>query len=209
MPEYDDITLPTDERSLADEAPLAETQDETPEVTPESVDLGELAAGWRPTRRSVRIYPQGHLIAQMDDLIDRIESAPAEADVDDLIDEYEAVKAKYHQGVKFVFEQRSDEWVDDLRKKAHKRHKVKDDSPTQAQSRKIAADMIAGQCVEPQGVTPQMVMAIWDQNETDVDILAFTMKQANQGSLEASKVASRDFSLRRSTRDGTRRSSKR
>lgn len=189
----------TEERSLAD---VDVSVDVSPKVTPENFDLAEWAAGVRPTQRSVKLYPNAHLIGRMDELADKIDNAPEGADVDALIDEFESVREQFRDGVWFTVEKRSSEWIENQRKATAKRLGMKLDDDADADN---AADNItlmlhqlAEQIVRPRGVTADMLRHMYDANEGELVKLTNAMQTANRQLAESSGVLDRDFSGRRS-----------
>jgi hypothetical protein len=188
-----------DERSLAD---VDVSVDTSPKVTPENFDLAEWAAGVRPTQRSVKLYPNAHLIGRMDELADKIDSAPEGADVDALIDEFERVREQFRDGVWFTVEKRSSEWIENNRKQTAKQYGIKLDDDGDAENTAdnivLMLHQLADQIVRPRGMTYDMLRSMYDANEGELVKLTNAMQTANRALAEASGVLSRDFSGRRS-----------
>jgi hypothetical protein len=187
------------ERSLAD---VDTSVDVSPVVTPENFDLAEWAAGVRPTQRSVKLYPNAHLIARMDELADKIDNAPEGADVDALIDEFETVREQFREGVWFTVEKRSSEWIQHQRSTTAKRLGIKLDEDFDAENSAdnitLMLHQLAEQVVRPRGVTPDMLRSMYDANEGELVKLSNAMQTANRQLAESSGVLDRDFSGRRS-----------
>lgn len=192
-----------EERSLGD---LAEDEvrlvDTSVTPTPEGFDLDEWVAGIRPTRRSVRLYPQAHLIARMEELAGRIDRLPDGPEVNRLVDEFEATKVQFKDGVWFTVEKRSSEWVNDFREK-----KVAELSfPEELDSTQVltlALHQVAAQTIAPPGVTYRHMRAIWEANEGEVNKLIVALTAANTVLAEKAGVFDLDFSQRRSGKTRT------
>lgn len=191
------------ERSIADPSP-----DDAP--TPQTFDVAAFAAGHRPGRRSVNVRTRLDLYPALEAVVERIEAADPGADVDDLIDEFDAIKAQML--VRFVFEQRSPEWVrefyrrtaDELGVKSKKGTKdALTGAFTEAQAVEVACRLIAAQCVEPEGVTVDTIRDLHQADPSEVDRLAQAVADVNA---QRSEALGLDFSRRRSTSRGTRRS---
>jgi hypothetical protein len=68
--------------------------------------------GFRPTRRTVKLHERADLIGDLDEIANRIDSLPEDADVDDLIAEFHRVRDVFQASVCFwTVERRSSEWV--------------------------------------------------------------------------------------------------
>jgi hypothetical protein len=182
------------ERSLGDPADT--------EPTPETFDVAAYAAGHRPGRHSVQVRQRLDLLPDLEALTDRIMAAPADANVDDLIDEFDALKAKML--VRYVFEQRSPEWVREFYKQTALGMgvKVKNGTKdalrgtfTEDQAVEVALRLIAAQCIEPEGVTVESLREFYTADPAAADVNA-----------QRSEALGLDFSQRRSTSRGTRRS---
>lgn len=187
------FTATPDERSLADVPDV----DSSPEVTPENFDLDGWLAGIRPTRRSVKLHAEGHLIARLEELAERIDAAPEGVDVDELIAEFERVRDQFNTGVWFTVEKRSSEWSKRFRKDLSKRHNLK---PDDNEGDNIIATLhqLAEQIVTPTGITYQHLRDMLDANEGELNKLILTMTNANTQLAESAGVLTRDFSERRS-----------
>ena len=198
----------TEERSLGDGPASAVVADVTPEQTPEGFDFGAFLDGVRPTRRSVKVFPKGHLIGRMEEIAYEIDQAPDDADVDGLIDEYEALKADFNEGIWFTFEQRSKEWETKFRADTAKSLKVALDDEGNPVDEDDLLEVIhrqlAAQIVAPEGVTVDGLRRIAEASPNEYGKLCVAMRFANDSLAEKSQVLTRDFSRRRSTSRTTR-----
>lgn len=187
------------ERSLAD---VDTSVDVSPAVTPQNFDLEQWVAGVRPTRRSVKLYPNAHLVARMDELADRIDNTPDGAEVDALIDEFDQLRKQFRDGVWFTVEKRSTEWVAALRKRVAKANGIKldDDGDAEGTDANITLSLhqLAEQIVSPAGVTYEQLRAMLDANEGELNKLALTMQTVQSQLAQSAGVLDRDFSARRS-----------
>jgi hypothetical protein len=190
------------ERSLGDPADT--------EPTPETFDVAAYAAGHRPGRHSVQVRQRLDLLPELEALTDRIMAAPVDANVDALIDEFDALKAKML--VRYVFEQRSPEWVREFYKQTATDMgvKVKNGAKdalrgtfTEDQAVEVALRLIAAQCIEPAGVTVESLQEFYTADPAAVDVLSQAVADVNA---QRSEALGLDFSQRRSTSRGTRRS---
>lgn len=196
-----------DERSLGDvraydpdEVSMAEVSDET--NLPEGFDVDDWIKGVRPTQRAVKLHASGHLIARMEQVVATIEALPADADADDLIDEYETLKTEFNDGVWFVVEKRSKDWIDHFRRETGKRLGIKNaDKDLERWSKddqtKVLMHQVAEQTVSPQ-VTARDLWALLAANEGELSKLIGTVRQVNEFVAESALVLNRDFSQRRS-----------
>lgn len=192
-----------DERTLG-EASLADAVtgvDVSVPPTPENFDLADWVAGIRPTRRAVKLYPYRHLVSDLEQLADRIESTPDGPEVDAMIDRFDALRAKAEQSVWFVIEKRSRDWIERFRRDVAKRHGLnpktsEDDALT------VHLHQMAEQIIQPAGVTAEMLQAMVEANEGEVFKLQQTLQAVNDQLAESAEVLTRDFSDRRSA--GTR-----
>lgn len=180
------------------------------EPTPADFNVAAYAAGQRPGRHSVQVRQRLDLLPDLEALTDRIMAAPANANVDDLIDEFDALKAKML--VRYVFEQRSPEWVREFYKQAAQDMgvKVKNGAKdalrgtfTEEQSVEVALRLIAAQCIEPTGVTLDSLRELYKADPAAVDVLSQAVADVNA---QRSEALGLDFSQRRFTSRGTRRS---
>jgi hypothetical protein len=199
------------ERTLAD-APDEPQQpiyyvDSSVTPTPENFDIDEWIAGVRPTRRSVRLVANGHLVARLEEIADQIERAPEDADVDDLIDQYDAIKAQVREGVWFTLEKRSSEWVYEFLRStcaslgypAPERGDQPLGKLTTEQRIEVVLRQVAAQTVVPQGLTAGHLQRMLDANEGELNKLVLTMDAVNSTLAESAGVMDRDFSGRRSS----------
>lgn len=187
-----------DERSLAD---VDTSVDVSPTVTPANFDIDAWAAGVHPTRRSVKLYPNAHLVARLDELSDRIDSTPEGENVDDLIDEFDALRTQFRDGIWFTVEKRSSEWVEAHRKAATKRLGIKldnDGDPTEADNITLVLHQIVDQLVAPAGVTYDHLRTMLSANEGELNKLVVTLNAVQRQLAENAGVLDRDFSARRS-----------
>lgn len=190
------------ERSLGD---VVETVDTTPTITPKDFSFDDFLNGVRPTRRSVKLYARGDLIARMDEIVFAIESAPEDENVDGLIDEFEQAKADFQNGQWFTVEKRSSEWAEQFRLDTEKRlglKRVKDGDDEPALSDRDAATVtlhqLAQQIVTPTGVTYEQLRSLGDTNEGELSKLIYTMISVNRDLAQSAAVLTKDFSQRRS-----------
>ena len=95
-------------------------EDASLDLDEEDFDFGALVEGILPSRRRVRIYPNGHLYTQVEELIDRIEAAEDDDEADRLLAQYEALNAKMRKAVTIVVEGRSSERLSQIERDAYK-----------------------------------------------------------------------------------------
>lgn len=207
--------MSTDERSLADEAPETTDASEAAERGPLSVD--EFLSGVRAVRRQVWLRPNLHLFADLERLVDEIESAPEGTDVDDLIDEYEAAKERFERRERWVVEQRTHERRRHVRLEAAKvagyemtedGAEVVGDDVHKSKLDELSAFEVADHIVEPEGVTAEHVRRLHQASPSESNLLTSAIIRVNR--VVDERVAAevlRDFSSRRSGRTG--RSSRR
>lgn len=183
------------ERSLADAPAVA------PEVTPEDFDIEAWISGVRPTRRAVKLHPNAHLLARMDEIADEIDSTPEGEDVDGLIDEFEDLKRQFEDGVWFTVEKRSTEWVKQFRKRTAQALGVSLTKGNQAALESAAVTVglaqVAAQTVSP-AVTLEQLSRMYEVNQGEVNKLVSLVKHVNEDLAEDQAVMTRDFSRRRS-----------
>lgn len=172
----------------------------------EDYDFGAMVAGVRATRKRVRIRPQGHLLARLEELAEEIDATPEDEDIpEDLAAEWAETKAAYERTFVVVVEGRSSDWAKEFARqmKAHginpQRKGISDEARVE-QTKKLWHAQIAAQIVHPTvGVTAEAVSAIFAAAEPEGDKLWRAVQTVNsQPSGE-----SPDFSRRPS---GTRRS---
>lgn len=206
MPKNTDEVLSSATQDIPDHS-----VDVSPDVTPEDFDMNEWVAGVRPTRRSVRLFPNAHLIARMEDIARDIEAAAEDSNVDDLIDAYEQAKTDFLNGVTFTLEKRSSEWIENFRAELKARLKLKIDQDDSSEKDVMTAllHQLAEQIVTPSGVTPENLRSLYEANEGELNKLIVAMTTVNASLAQSAKVLDLDFSQRRSTSPKRRRSSAR
>ena len=195
-----------EERSLGDVLQVDESAIVDSSVTPvpEDFDLDAWLDGVRPTRRSVKLYPNAHLVARLEEIADRIDNTPDGENVDALIDEFEQVKAQLQSGVWFTVEKRSSEWVAQFQKDLAKRlnldlsRKGDGTAKNPKDSTTVSLHQLAAQIVSPEGVTYNHLRKLVDHNEGEAIKLLNAMESANNTLAEGAGVLDRDFSERRS-----------
>lgn len=200
----------SEERSLAEKATTEDSV--AAERGPLSVD--EFLSGVRAQRRSVRIRPNLHVLADMQRLVDEIDDSPEGADVDDLIDEYESARAVFEASERWVVEQRTPERRKHVRRQAAKvlgidlredGETVEGDDFDQSKAAQLEAHVIADHVVEPEGVTAEQVTALYEATPGEFQKIDFAIVQVMRVLDEDSAAGVlRDFSSRRSAK--TRRS---
>ena len=200
----------SEERSIAEKATTEDSV--AAERGPLSVD--EFLSGVRAQRRSVRIRPNLHVLADMQRLVDEIDDSPEGADVDDLIDEYEAARAVFEASERWVVEQRTPERRKHVRREAAKVlgidlredwETVEGDDFDQTKAAQLEAHVIADHVVEPEGVTAEQVTALYEATPGEFQKIDFAIVQVMRVLDEDSAAGVlRDFSSRRSAK--TRRS---
>ena len=200
----------SEERSIAEKATTEDSV--AAERGPLSVD--EFLSGVRAQRRSVRIRPNLHVLADMQRLVDEIDDSPEGADVDDLIDEYEAARAVFEASERWVVEQRTPERRKHVRRQAAKvlgidlredGETVEGDDFDQTKAAQLEAHVIADHVVEPEGVTAEQVTALYEATPGEFQKIDFAIVQVMRVLDEDSAAGVlRDFSSRRSAK--TRRS---
>lgn len=200
----------SEERSIAEKATTEDSV--AAERGPLSVD--EFLSGVRAQRRSVRIRPNLHVLADMQRLVDEIDDSPEGADVDDLIDEYESARAAFEASERWVVEQRTPERRKHVRREAAKvlgidlredGETVEGDDFDQTKAAQLEAHVIADHVVEPEGVTAEQVTALYEATPGEFQKIDFAIVQVMRVLDEDSAAGVlRDFSSRRSAK--TRRS---
>lgn len=200
----------SEERSIAEKATTEDSV--AAERGPLSVD--EFLSGVRAQRRSVRIRPNLHVLADMQRLVDEIDDSPEGADVDDLIDEYETARAVFEASERWVVEQRTPERRKHVRREAAKTlgidlredgETVEGDDFDQSKAAQLEAHVIADHVVEPEGVTAEQVTALYEATPGEFQKIDFAIVQVMRVLDEDSAAGVlRDFSSRRSAK--TRRS---
>lgn len=200
MPESEERALadmPTD-RSLAES--VVDSVDVSPTVTLENFDLDRWVEGIRPTRRKIKLYPNAHLIGQLEEIANRIDSASDDADVDDLVEQFDRIRSQFRDGVWFTIEKRSSESVLASRKATAKRVGIKldddGDSTNQADTITLILHQLVEQIVEPTGITYEHLRAMLDANEGEVNKLVLTLDVVQKRLAEEAGVLDRDFSER-------------
>lgn len=200
MPESEERALadmPTD-RSRAES--VVDSVDVSPTVTLENFDLDRWVEGIRPTRRKIKLYPNAHLIGQLEEIANRIDSAPDEEDVDDLVEQFDRIRAQFRDGVWFTIEKRSSESVLAARKATAKRVGIKLDddgnSTNQDDTITLMLHQLVEQIVEPTGITYEHLRAMIDANEGEVNKLVLTLDVVQKRLAEEAGVLDRDFSER-------------
>lgn len=208
--------MSTNERSLADEAPAKDTSGQEASVAAERgpLSVDEFLSGVRAQRRSVRIRPNLHVLADLQRLVDEIDDSPEGADVDDLIDQYETARAAFEASERWVVEQRTPERRKHVRREAAKAlgvdlredgETVEGDDFDQSKAALLEAHVIADHIVEPEGVTPDQVTALYEATPGEFQKIDFAIVQVMRVLDEDSAAdVLRDFSSRRSAK--TRRS---
>ena len=198
------------ERSLG-EAP--EQPEEQPELDPAGYDIADYAGGIRPGRRRVTIQPRPDLYPDLQRLIERIDEAPEDANVDDLIDEFDRLRDLMR--VEWVLERRSPEWTVEFYRQAARdmgvevkngAHDVARADFTEEQAAEVGMRCILAQTVETSDGhdwTLEDMRRLREVAPEQVDVLADAVAKVNAGHAEALTL---DFSRRRSTSRGTRRS---
>ena len=200
----------SEERSIAEKVTTEDSV--AAERGPLSVD--EFLSGVRAQRRSVRIRPNLHVLADMQRLVDEIDDSPEGADVDDLIDEYESARAAFEASERWVVEQRTPERRKHVRREAAKvlgidlredGETVEGDDFDQTKAAQLEAHVIADHVVEPEGVTAEQVTALYEATPGEFQKIDFAIVQVMRVLDEDSAAGVlRDFSSRRSAK--TRRS---
>lgn len=198
------------ERSLGDPPPT-ENDEPAAALDPADYDVAEYAAGIRPGQRSVMIQPRPDLYPNLQRVVRGIQSATDDADVDDLIDEYERIKAQML--VEWVVERRSPEWVKEFYAKAAEELEIEGKNGatdvargdfTYDQAIEVSMRMILAQTLQPAGWDLARLRDLYKAAPEQLDLLADAVAKVNAGHTEELTL---DFSQRRSTNRGTRRSS--
>ena len=199
------------ERSLGD---TPEPEQDEPTLDPATYDVAEYAGGIRPGRRRVTIQPRPDLYPDLQRLIEQINEAPEDADVDDLIDEFERLRSLMR--VEWVVERRSAEWTVEFYRQAAEdmgvamkngAHDVARGDFTEDHAAEVGMRCILAQTVETsdgRDWTLDDMRRLHEVAPEQVDVLADAVAKVNAGHAEALTL---DFSRRRSTSRGTRRSS--
>lgn len=194
------------ERSLGDPVPTEEEP-----LDPATYDVTDFAGGVRPGRRRVEVQPRPDLYPDLQRVVAKINAVGDDADVDDLIDEYERIRGQML--VEWIVERRSPEWVKlfyaetatemGITAKNGATDVVRGDF-TYEQAVEVSMRMILAQTVSPTDWDLERLRSLFKAAPEQVDALADAVAQVNAGHSEALTL---DFSQRRSTKRGTRRSS--
>ena len=192
--------MSTKERSLGD------VVDTTPPITPQNFDITAFVQGWRPYRRSVRMYAAGDLIGQLNILAGLIDAAGDDTDVDALIDEFERIRAQFQEPRWFTVEKRSVEWVAHFWTRAEVEIGAQrvDGKLTPDDTRLIALHQMVAQIVNPTGVTVEHLQAILAEDPSALDELTAAILDVNKTRPQDAEVLTRDFSRKRSAKKPTR-----
>lgn len=203
-----------DERSLADEAPEATT--DAVEVAPGEMTAESVLSGARAMRLGLKVRPNLHLFADLQELVDAIDESPEDADVDDLIDEYDKTKADYLRHEWWVIEQRTAERRTLVRREAAKAlgytldelDRVEGDDEDRTKRSEVEAHVMADHVVIPEGMTAEALTAFHAASPGEFSRLEQTVVQVQRTlSDEGAQSVVRDFSSRRSgkTKGSTKR----
>jgi hypothetical protein len=193
--------------------PSAFTRDTTPDLDPATFSPYAFLDGFRPTRRTVKLHERADLIGYLDEIANRIDAMPEDADVDDLIAEFERTRDTFQSSVCFwTVERRSSEWVADRWTAYARDHGIKLDEDGDTDNPKhrlnLLINQLVGQIVEvkdlkgrvvEQQVTHDRLRRLYDSNEGELNKLLFAQQDANTSLAQSAKVLTRDFSLRSST----------
>lgn len=196
-----------DERSLADEAPEATT--DAVEVAPGEMTTESVLSGARAMRLGLKVRPNLHLFADLQELVDAIEGAPEDDDVDDLIDEYDKTKAAFLAHEWWVIEQRTAERRTLVRREAAKAlgytldelDRVEGDDEDQTRRSQVEVHVMADHVVKPEGITAETLTAFHASSPGEFARLEQAVVQVQRTlSDEGTQSVVRDFSSRRSVR---------
>lgn len=183
------------EKSLADVVEVVESA----LPAPEDFDFDAFLAGARPVRRAVRIYAKGHLVGEMERIVDALERDPDNAD---LAAEAERLYAEWDAAsVVVTVEKRTSEWVDAFKAESIRTHKIKTGKGGQplddADTRRIVLHQLAEQIVSPQ-LTYDHLEGLYQVAEGEVSKLIVAMNLANNALPETAAVVTAGFSHGRS-----------
>lgn len=107
--------MSNEERALADPAPVArdeDVEDVTPEPDPATHDLDGMVHGDRGARVRVKVQTNGHLLADLQEIADRIDAYPSDDAVpDDLIAEWSETKAEFDRVDTYIVSGRNSDWL--------------------------------------------------------------------------------------------------
>lgn len=177
-----------------------------PEVTPENLDMESWLQGVRPTRRSIKLRPNAHLLAEMDRVADEIDRTPDGPEVEALILRFEQLREQYEQGIWFTVEKRSQEWLKAESKRLVKelglKTKSKDADEKDEAEKVLGMHLAAARIVEPQ-MTADQLQRLMDANEGESVKLINLVNVVHNQLADHSEVLKRDFSSRRSGSRGT------
>lgn len=160
-----------EDRTFADSGADAFVKAETPTLTPEKFDFAAWVAGATPIRKSVTIYADGQVQAEIDVLKQREAMLPAGDERESvrahLVELYRRVQAS---AATFVLEGRTSEWVQQKAKELKKA-----DIPDDIAGLHIAA----AQIISPDGVTADGLHALAQVNEQAVNELMRAAVEVN------------------------------
>lgn len=204
-------------RMLYDDTDPDEIEDVSPELVEEDFDFGALVEGILPTRKRVRIYPNGHLLGQVEELVERIDAAESDDEAAALLEQFETLNARMRQAVVIVVEGRSSERLSEIEREAYRggvpnpakiaarlaKSKLPEDHPKRDEMQadadrgvmEVMLRQIADQIVHPtKGVSVDALKALRAKAEPELDRIYRACREANSQSVGVSP----DFSPGRS-----------
>ena len=163
-------------------------------LNPTTFDFSAWLRGVRPARRKVRLYARGDLVAEMDALMEGIDSAPdraeREAELERLTEAFE------ESACWFTLEARSSQWRTKFRSDYIQAHgfakRGEEDCAQDADQIELNLAQICAQLVEPK-VTLEQMKALFEAAEPEVLKLVSFMRLVND---EPANGVTADFSRR-------------
>lgn len=155
--------------------------DDTPEPDPATFDVAAWVSGVTGTIRSVKLYQRADLLADVDDLTQRLRVAESvsaedrglnEESPSSIRQELEQVAHQFEaSAVTFKVQGRSDDWREKVQKRLKKAGVTDDDE--------VLFHQVAESVVEPKGVTVEVLRALAEVNETQYKMLVVASSLAN------------------------------
>lgn len=205
-----------------DAAPTVDIEDTSPDVQPEDFDPAAFLKGVRSQRRAVKIFTRPDLLAELEHVVNELDSLPAAAQNGKAAAELRKKGAQLQadflaSGVWWELEERSEDWIERTQEQAVADLgvdvKIDHNAPLGDQGipgnvvRRIMIRQLQGQVVTPSGVTVDMLEEMYRLIPTEVFKLFTAMAAVNASQAQRSGLLTLDFSQRRSDNRSQRRSS--
>ena len=213
---------PENSAGLYEDAPTVDIEDTSPDVQPEDFDPAAFLKGVRSQRRAVKIFTRPDLLAELEHVVNELDSLPAAAQNGKAAAELRKKGAQLQadfigSGVWWELEERSEDWIERTQEQAVADLgvdvEINHNAPLGDQGipgnvvRRIMIRQLQGQVVTPSGVTVDMLEEMYQRIPTEVFKLFTAMAVVNASQAQRSGLLTRDFSQRRSDNRSQRRSS--